>query len=267
MNDPFRGKTFLITRDQRQSASLVRAIEQRGGQCRLFPTIKITAPLSWSDCDNALQNIASYDWIVFSSSNGVRYFLRRAQEQNIQRLPGRIAVVGKQTGNELEKFGYRADLIPDRYWARGLLDHFKNNALVSQKILIPTSDIGGDELIGGLKALGNMPEKIITYRTVCAESNESSRVMEQIQSGEIDVILFFSPSAVRCFLNLLGDSSVAILKKNQLILGVIGKTTARSLQENGLTVHILPLHSKQKSLVKAITHFLKDKVTESKPHV
>ena len=267
MTDPFHGKTFLITRDRRQSSSLVRAIEQLGGRCRLFPTIKVTAPLNWADCDNALQNIASYDWIVFSSSNGVLYFLRRAQKLNIQRLPGRIAAVGKQTGKELEKFDYRADLIPDNYSASGLLGYFKNRAMTSQKILIPTSDIGGDELIGGLKALGAIAEKIIVYRTGCAENDESNQVLQQIQNREIDVILFFSPSAVRCFLNLLGDPNVALLKSSQLILGAIGKTTARSLQENGLTVHILPLRSTQESLIEAITHFLKDKVTGSTPYV
>lgn len=267
MTDHFQGKTFLITRDQRQSASLVRAIEQHGGKCRLFPTIRITDPLSWDDCDRALQNMAAYDWIIFSSSNGVRYFLRRAKQHNIRGLPGRIAAVGKQTDKELQKFGFRADLIPDRYSAEGLLDHFKNEEPASQKILIPTSDIGGDELIDGLKALGNLPEKIIVYRTICAGSNDSNQVKELIQNGKIDVILFFSPSAVRCFLNLLGDQSVALLKKNQPILGVIGKTTARSLQENGLTVHILPPHSKQKSLIKAIIHYWKDNATESKAHV
>ncbi|HES60166.1 MAG TPA: uroporphyrinogen-III synthase, partial [Caldithrix sp.] len=134
MDKPLRDRKIIITRDKDQADDLVKSLETYGAECLVFPTIKISTPDDWTDCDAALQNINQYDWIIFSSANGVRYFWNRARELNSKAYKNKIAVVGKKTLRELESFGFKADLIPETFSAAGLIESFQNKNINGARI-------------------------------------------------------------------------------------------------------------------------------------
>ena len=255
MPEALSGKTILITREAQRSTGLMQKLQQLGAECISFPVIRTTAPADWTSCDRALQNLNDYDWIIFSSVNGVRFFLGRAQQKKIQPFKGRVAVIGNRTNEELQSFGWQADLQPREFSAQGLIKSFDKTTLAGKRILLPTSDIAPDVLAEGLRALAAVVEKITVYRTRCAENEGAYDLQRKIKENQIDALLFFSPSALRFFLGLMGNSAVETINKSQIVLTAIGKSTAAAVREAGLQVHILPGQSSQSSLIEALAAY------------
>ncbi|MEJ2545916.1 MAG: uroporphyrinogen-III synthase [Calditrichaceae bacterium] len=167
MDKPLRNRKIVITREKEKAADLVTSLEAYGADCLVFPTIKISTPDNWLECDKALLEINNYDWIIFSSANGVRYFWNRAREIDAKKYDNKIAVVGKKTLRELETYGLKADLIPETFSASGLIESFQNENIKGKRILNPTSEIARDELQIGLQKLGAVVNRMTVYKNEC----------------------------------------------------------------------------------------------------
>ncbi len=260
MQNKISNKTILITRDQKQSTELVAQIEQLGGKCIVFPTVKITAPDDWSDCDDALNRLDSFDWIIFSSINGVRFFLRRIREKNIGQFRGKVAAVGAKTKKTIEEYGWQVDLIPEEFSAEGILRLFDTVDLKNKSILMPISNISRDELPRGLKARGAMVRKVVTYKTECAKHESSDNILHAFMEDKIDAILFFSPSAVKCFIKNVNAAVISKIIDSEIPIGAVGRTTAHAIQKAGLMVQIMPEQSTQENLINAVLAYFNTKM-------
>ena len=258
MDKPLNNRKIVITRNREQAVGLITALETLGAECILFPTIRISPVADWTKCDKALQKINDYQWIVFSSANGVRYFLERAREIKKENFNNKIAVVGNKTKRELEDLGFKVSLIPDSYSATGLIESFKDENINGARILIPTSEIARDELLVGLQNLGAVVDQIAVYRNDCCLDQSSDLILNAFEQNTIDAVLFFSSSAVECFVKILGPEVCRKFNNSKAVIAAIGETTAASAQSAGFKVKIIPEKSLQESMLQAVVDYFRD---------
>lgn len=148
-----------------------------------------------------LEKIDGFDWIAFTSANGVRNFFEQLYltgKDTRSLAKAKIAVIGKTTSNSLRQFGISADLIPENESSAGMLEEFSKLDMSSQKVLLPQSEIASEELPQGLLDMNAEIEKVAVYRTVDMDPGE-------IDFDYIDQILFTSGSTVRAFIKRFGN--------------------------------------------------------------
>jgi uroporphyrinogen III methyltransferase/synthase len=255
---PLFGKRILVTRPEEQAADFVKTLTGLGARCEVFPTIQIVPPESWEDLDRAIEDLSGYDWILFTSVNGVKYFFERLSHagkdaRSLGRI--RIGVIGPKTQEALREKGISPDLIPDTYWTEGLAGKLKGFPMREKRILIPRPKIARDDLPKGLRGLGAIVDEVEAYLTL-APKYSRDRPQGILKGGKIDLIIFTSPSTV--------DNFVRISKGNDfydVISGIavacIGPVTAKKAMEEGLNVVIVPDEYTVDSLVGAIIGYYK----------
>ena len=255
-----KNKTIVITRQPAQAANLIRLIEQEGAKALLFPTISTVAARENQERQRQiLQTLDQFDWLVFSSENGVNFFFDCLEQNGLHLPPIRIAAVGSRTAETLKKLGMQADLIPDDFSARGLINAFSTMEIRGARFLIPTSNIAREELPSGLKLHGANVETVVFYKTVPNPQFKQDEFRLLLEKKAVDVITFFSPSAFNYLIDLLGVEGLNLLQLSETHLAAIGKTTARAIHNQGLKVHIMPRVSTSKELVEAMIEFYREK--------
>jgi len=155
----------------------------------------------YSHADAILKHLNTFDWIVFTSANGVRFFFQRlhAINSDTRALASvKVAAIGKTTAESLTEFGILADMCPDTESSAGLLEKFSSVGVKGKKILLPQSEIASRELPDGLINMGATIEKLTIYKTVDVDPGE-------IDFDYIDQILFTSGSIVRAFIKRFGS--------------------------------------------------------------
>ncbi|MHC4423430.1 MAG: uroporphyrinogen-III C-methyltransferase [Planctomycetota bacterium] len=155
----------------------------------------------YSQADVILKHLNTFDWIVFTSANGVRFFFQRLHAINSDTralAPVKVAVIGKTTAESLTEFGILADMCPDTESSAGLLENFSSIGVKDKKVLLPQSEIASRELPDGLVDMGAIIEKLPIYKTVEVDPGE-------IDFDCIDQILFTSGSTVRAFIKRFGQ--------------------------------------------------------------
>ncbi|NIO00784.1 MAG: hypothetical protein GTO42_01380 [Candidatus Latescibacteria bacterium] len=250
-----RNRRIVITRDKSQAESLARRIKELGGKAIFFPTIEIREPDDWQACDAALSGLRSYDWVVFTSVNGVNYFFDRLNELNLSGESFKVAAVGKRTAEALEKRGRKADLVPDEHTASGLLNAFSALELRGARFLLPTSNIAYRRLPEGLIELGARVDKLVVYHTVANRSVDAESMRMQIKNDEIDCLTFFSPSAFNYFIEIVGEPIVEDIKKSAVTIAAIGPTTSKAIAKLNLNVDVVPDRSLVEDFVEALAAF------------
>ncbi|MBR9999406.1 MAG: uroporphyrinogen-III synthase [Cyclobacteriaceae bacterium] len=257
MNHPLKDIHIVVTRDPDQSGNLIGKLTELGGKVHSFPTIKIHPPDDWTNCDKALGQIEKYHWIIFTSVNGVRYFMNRARHHRIKYFGASIAAVGKKTADELTEYGITANLIPSSYSAEGLLERFGTMDIRDQMILIPTSDRSGEDLPSGLKKMGASVEKITCYQTGNPDPEETDTAVNALLQQKMDCFTFYSPSAFRSLMEILDKKQLKELLSGETALAAIGPATARIIRKNGYEVRIQPEKSLDESMIEAIVSYFK----------
>ena len=122
---PLFGKQIVVTRTREQASDLVARLENLGAHCLEFPTIRLAPPPSWEEMDQAINSLASFDWILFTSPNGVRAFFNRLATQGFdpRELKGlQIGAIGPATAEALREWKLKADLVPERFQAEYILE-------------------------------------------------------------------------------------------------------------------------------------------------
>jgi uroporphyrinogen-III synthase len=250
------GKTILVTRSRHQAGESVHAIERAGGNAVIFSTIEITPPQSWDACDKALKLLPGYHGICFGSTNGVEFFFRRAAETAIPTdclRDKQIYAVGEKTKEAVEHHDLPVTVIPDSYSASELVASLRKEAISGKKFLLPKGNLGDNTLSKGLEELGGIVDSIEVYQTVKPDVADAEKMYARIVTGEIDVLTFASPSAVRNFLSLFSVEKVQNMYSHSLF-AVIGPVTAEALRQNGFSPHVTARHSTIHGLIEAIIH-------------
>ena len=238
-NLPLAEKTVLITRSAEQSSKFRDLLQQQGANILEMPALEITPPSSWADLDKAIANLASFDWLILTSANGVNYFCDRliTQGKDARTLAGiKIAVVGKKTAATLQKKNLQPDFIPPDFVADSLVANFPEE-LTQKKILFPRVETGGREvLVKELTAKGAEVVEVAAYQSGCPQKIEQN-VWNTLQQKQIDIITFASSKTVRNFVQLIQqelDNSTQITLQSILdnvCIASIGPQTSKTCQE------------------------------------
>lgn len=225
-NAPLRGKRILITRAHEQAGELADKVRAQGGEPMEFPTIEF-APLA--DCtvlDGALERVKEFDWVVFTSANGVRAVVERFHTPDAMcaRLKGvRVAAIGPGTAHALEQTGIRVDFIPTKFLGEQVARELP--IVPGQRVLLLRADIASDVLADVLKTRGAQVSDVDAYRTIMP-------ARRGIDLHAIDAVTFTSSSTVRNFIELLGDDANTLL--SALDIFCIGPVTADTAREFNL---------------------------------
>ena len=254
-NKPLFGKKILVTRTRSQVSRFRSLLEAEGAECVEFPAISIVPLEDPSKLDAALSNISSYDWVVFSSSNGVRGVSERmdALGMDSRAFAGvQVAAVGPATGVTVkELLGISSDLVPEEYVSEAVVSALTELGVDGSRILAIRSDLGRDTLEKGLEGAGASVDAIVAYQTV-APDDSAARAKEAYESG-LDVTTFTSSSGVDNLLNLLDGETDLI---NATIVACMGPITAARAEERGLNVDVVASERTMESFTQALVdHF------------
>lgn len=237
-NKPLFGKNILITRARSQASKLTTALEELGANCIEAPAIKIAPPDdNYVSLDNAITKIHDYDWIIFTSTNGVERFFARLNEKNLDARclsNAKIAAIGTATADKLKNYGIIADKIPTMFKAEGILEVLQNDIQKGSKVLIPRAQKAREALPIGLRQMGAIVDVAETYCTKMADTNKDD-IKDLLKNNQIDMVTFTSSSTVENLLKLINGEKTLL---NNVKTAVIGPITAKTCKNNGLKVDI-----------------------------
>ncbi len=234
---PLFGRRIVVTRARAQTSDMRRRLEELGAEVVQFPTIRIQPPVSWDLLDEALDRLESFDWLIFTSVNGVRSFFDRllSTGKDGRALAGKsIAAIGPKTAGAVREFGLLPDLVPGDYKAEGLLEVFPEGG--GYQILFPRAKVAREVLPETLRQRGHRVEVIPVYETVM--ETPDPEVIEDIMSGKVDVITFTASSTVRNFVEMIGGAEKARMIPSTIRIASIGPITSAALRDAGMTVHM-----------------------------
>jgi uroporphyrinogen III methyltransferase/synthase len=251
---PLFGKRILITRARDQAPELSGLLRAFGAEPIECPTIEIVPPLDWKELDEALAELPRFQWLVFTSANGIRPFMQRLQERggDLRALAGlTICCIGPRTAQELRRYGLHADIVPTQFQAEGVLQALEGRNLRGQGVLIPRAAVAREILPEQLRAWGADVRVVTAYRTVLPELDRQ-QFKDVFRRREIDLVTFTSSSTVRNFAALFDSAD----EMQKLMAGIetacIGPISAATARECGLPVTIMPAESTGAALVEAI---------------
>jgi uroporphyrinogen III methyltransferase / synthase len=253
MSCSLTGKTIFITRSPGQAGELRTRLESAGARVVEIPTIEIQPR---SDFDWVFGGLAEYQWVFFTSVNGVRIFLDRAKAVTGKEQPAlpALCAIGPATAAELEKRGYRVDLLPGLFQAEGILEEFlarHGGAVDGLRVLLPRAARAREILPDTLRARGVGVTVVPVYDTVQPEGSREA-IRRAFAESRPDVITLTSSSTVENFIGLAGD----LLDVRRFRYAAIGPITARTAREHGLPVVVQPDRFTIPALVAALeAHF------------
>ncbi len=254
---PLFGKGVVITRPEKQADDLAVLLEREGAEAIHFPAIKIAPPQNWSGLDAALGKLDTYNWLIFTSANGVQNFFNRllVLNKDIRELKGiKICCIGPATAKQVINRGIKVDLVPEKFIAEGILKSFEKINLQEQKILLPRAAEARDILPEGLKKTGAAVDVVAVYETV--NSGRKKEELEKlIEANEIDVITFTSASTVTNFLKIMGKD---FRFPPQIKIACIGPVTKVTARKAGLNVDIRQEEYTMDGLVQAMVKYFND---------
>ncbi len=253
---PLAGRTILITRAREQSGEFASRLQDLGAEVIGFPTIEIVPPLIWEELDRAIDRLQFYDWVIFTSVNGVDFFWRRLSERMKKpRVPSTVKVcaIGPATAQQLQEKGIQVDYTPKEFVAEAILQGFEKMALRGKRILLARVKQARDLLPKGLRRLGAEVEVVEAYRTVKPRGG-ARRLKHILANGKVDAIAFTSSSTVNHFVELLKKEDLKELLKG-ITIACIGPITAQTAESLGMTVHIQPQEYTIPALTQAISEY------------
>ncbi len=260
---PLFGKTIVVTRPEKQAESFIRALEEKGAEPLALPVIKTVPPEDWGPLDKALENLESYYGLIFTSVNGVEFFMQRLKEtdRDLRDLKGvRIYAIGPKTGQAVRDLGLGVTISPEEFVAEALLECLRGEYVVGKRFLLPRATIAREILPDGIRKMGAEIDVVPTYQTIAPESLLREEFMRKLNDGDIDVVTFTSSSTVVNFLELVGDVDPA--KLESVGAACIGPITAETARKKGLNVVVVPKDYTTEALAEAIElYFIDQKKT------
>ncbi len=227
---PLFGKRVIVTRAESSAGVLTEQLEELGAEVDEFPVIKFVPPPDYGPLDRAISELASFDWIVFTSANGVEWFVRRLEELGLDvraMADAKLGAIGPKTAGALRDLRLKVDYVPSEYVAEAVVREFPEDPL-GKRVLIPSALEAREELPEGLRGRGAEVVVAPAYMTVTDES--SGEALRKRLEEPVDVITFTSASTVNSFFALIGDTRLP----EGVIAACIGPITAEAARGHGL---------------------------------
>jgi uroporphyrinogen III methyltransferase/synthase len=261
MDQPLNGRTVVVTRAASQAAELTTLLESLGANVIICPTIEIREPDNYERLDEALDHLYGYDWLIFTSTNGVEYFNKRllARGQKLEDLDEiRVCAIGQRTAEKLHDAHVHVDLVPSLSTAEGVfaaLSEFVggDEHLHGLNILLPRAAVGREVLPKALEQAGARVDVVTTYQTVLPENFDRGRFSAML-TGSGDCIAFTSPSTIKNLAKLFDTHDLGKVLGG-VVIACIGSVTSTAAAEYGLNVDIQPEQFTAKDLAQAIAEY------------
>lgn len=252
---PLAGKTIVVTRRKEQAKEFSDMLERSGARVLLFPAVEIVEPVSWTECDSAIERLNEYSGIIFTSTNAVEYFFRRVRHRTELEQVKTCAfyAVGEKTKSVIEGFGFQTEKLPETFSAEQLTKMMARGEIAGKKFLFPKGNLAKDEIVTTLASHGAVVDDVIVYNTQEPSfTAERQRLLQEIEQ-RADLITFFSPSSVNHSMN---QARKIFISKN---VAVIGETTAAAARDEKLNVVIVAPRSTVTTFVQEIEKFYSNK--------
>jgi uroporphyrinogen III methyltransferase/synthase len=249
------GKSILVTRPRKQARELTKLIEERGAIPVLFPVIETVWPDDLEALDQALQNLKQYDWVLFTSANGVHFFFKRLEQLYTKDskyepdldsflstlfLNIKVAAIGPKTGRALQEKGINVSTLPATFKQEDLVQEVSDKTNGHEedglKILFPRGKQARKHLGEELRNIGMIVDEIDTYQTIKVDQDKEE-IYYLLGKKELDVITFTSSSAVKNFVQIF-DGLEWEDDFRSVTIACIGPITARTAREEGLRVDV-----------------------------
>jgi len=251
---PLFGKRIVVTRTRHQAGGLTKQLSKLGADVIELPTIKMVEPKNLLEFGELVQDCYTYDWIVFSSPNGVEAFFKMfyklySDARSIG--PAKIAVIGPGTAEKVKEYHMAVDLMPEKkFVAEGLIEKFKKDeAMEHLKVLWVRAEDAREVIADGLNKMGAIVDEALAYRTVPERDDNQAAIARMTEEGA-DVITFTSASTVECFFAL------GLELPKGVKIASIGPVTSDALKKRGLKIDIEAQEYSIPGLVKALQqHF------------
>ena len=250
---PLREKIVIVTRAAAQSGELCEELNARGACVRLLPLVAFAPPESCDALDKALTAIETFDWVLFTSVNAVQAVERRGNELqrgpvSARKLP-HAAAVGPVTADAAEAAGFSVEYVAADHSGAGLAREL-GEELRNKNVFLPRSDRANPELPAALRRCGALVTEVVAYRNLPPNATDREKLHELFRD-RVDSILFYSPSAVENFLELLGRERLGPLQ-GRVLMVAIGPTTANALSAAGIQRIARAADTTAKAVVEAL---------------
>lgn len=265
-NKPLFGQRILITREYTKD---YEPLEDLGAEIFEFPTIEIAPPESYKELDESIDTVETYNWIIFTSANGFKYFMQRLLYKNrdIRDLRGiKVCAIGTKTAEAIRNYGIKVDLIPEEFNAEGLisaivqkcgraegetseLSNFRAFTLKGLKILLPRAEVAREVFPQKVRELGGEIDTPLAYRAIKPEKH-GKRLKRFLKEGRISIATFTSAATFNNFVDIMSEDALHVLK--DVAIAAIGPVTAKAVEKAGLKVTIMPKEATIQAMVDEI---------------
>lgn len=253
-------KRILVTRAKEQAIEFSKQIRSYGGTPVEIPLISIQRSKNKEEIKKTIEQLNSYDWITFTSTNGVKFFFEAFEEYSSQPWEDitrpHIAVVGKKTLQKLSKLGIEVDLIPDQYDGDHLLEKFLEELKPEENVLLARGNLARNDLPKQLLERGVNVKDLVIYDTLL-NTNVQQKLYQAIVNKEVDLITFTSSSTVIHFIELLKDTKWQSYI-DRVTVACIGPITAETAKLHNIRVDIIPREYTITGLMKAMITFIQE---------
>lgn len=245
-NKPLFSKRILVPRAEHQAVETAHAIRERSAEPVACPVIRIVPPPDPSLLGAAVERLHEYDWVLFTSSNGVQRFFAELNARNKDARAfgaARIGVIGPKTADALAAFGLRPDLVAKEFVGEGLAEEViaasrtaATSKVLPQRVLLPRALVARQELPESLRQAGFAVDVVPAYETRTVVGSECEQLRELVTKPAVDVALFTSSSTVDNLCDALGADAAAQLSK--LTVASIGPITSKTLTDRGVRIDV-----------------------------
>ncbi|MBI3327470.1 MAG: hydroxymethylbilane synthase [Nitrospinae bacterium] len=265
---PLAGRKILITRPREQASRFSALLREYGAEPIEIPTIQIDPPSSWEPLDRAIAAIHTYDWLVFTSVNGVQALFMRLEHLGRARaeLQGlKLCAIGPETAQHLRARGLHVEVVPSEYRAEAVVEALSAFPLQGKRMLIPRAAVAREVLPRALAAQGAHVEVVEVYRTGLPTAQGAADVRQLLEQRQIAAVTFTSSSTVENFAVLMGGVALPDLLQG-VVVACIGPITAETARSYGLTPEILPEEYTIPALARAIGEYFREEGIKGSRH-
>jgi uroporphyrinogen III methyltransferase/synthase len=259
---PLFGRGVLVTRPRRQAAEMLSRLRELGAVAYLMPTVEVRDPPDWAPVDRALAELERYQWLVFTSSNGVEALLRRlfATGRDLRALGSvRLAVIGPSTGAALRAHLLQPDFMPATYNSEALAAGLKERA-AGQRVLLARADRGRDVLRQELSAVATV-EQVAVYSQVDSVAPQPA-VLDALRDGDIPYVTLTSSNIARSLARAVDDATRARIRSGAVQLVTISGVTSADVRELSWPVAAEAKEATVDGVVAALVELAKGASTE-----
>lgn len=258
---PLQNKRVLVPRGAKQAKSFSALVKKLGGIPVEIPLIAFRPVELCPAIAKALEQLHTYDWIIFTSSVTVETFF--AFYKNGKQLP-KVAVIGDKTKEAIEKKQIPVEFTPQEFVAEGFVKEFLPKVGHGTRILIPKGNLAREYIASSLREEGAFVDELIIYETYMpAESRHE--LLEMLSAGKLDILSFTSPSTIDHFMDTVkGQQLDSVIR--QCIVACIGPVSKRKAEQHGLTVHACPKRYTVAEMMDCVIEYLNNNSYRSGKH-